>query len=76
MNPPTIIVLLVVSVCVVLALRSIIRNWKKGNYCSGCSGCGNSCSGCSSFRTENCAHCARRQGENAGHDSKPAEKKR
>ncbi|MGN1143745.1 MAG: FeoB-associated Cys-rich membrane protein [Anaerovoracaceae bacterium] len=48
MNLPTIVVLAAVGICTALALRSIFRNIKRGNYCSGC---GNACGG-------NCGHCS------------------
>ena len=48
MNLPTIMVLAAVGICTALALRSIFRNIKRGNYCSGC---GNACGG-------NCGHCS------------------
>lgn len=43
MNLPTIIIVLVLAAAVVLAVRSVIKNRKKGG-CSGCPG-GCSCSG-------------------------------
>lgn len=48
MNLPTIMVLAAVGICTALALRSIFRNIKRGNYCSGCgNACGVGCSHCS-----------------------------
>lgn len=43
MNLPTILVILVLAIAVVLAVRSIVKDKKKGG-CSGCPG-GCSCSG-------------------------------
>lgn len=58
MNLPTIVVLAAVGICTFLALRSILRNMKRGNYCSSCgNGCIGSCCHCSA------ADCGRRKTE-------------
>lgn len=43
MNFSTLLVLLIVSLLIGAAVRSIYKNKKEGNCCSGCSGCPGNC---------------------------------